>query len=210
MRSVHVLRILLVLSILTLAAVPARGQSGNKTFSRLYVGVEAGRQHVIGGSLVDGVDTLQDDSRTVVTVFGGLRGQIGGLVLGAELGLGRTDGDLVLQEPGRLLTVDYKNNSQWNWTLNAGHTLDAKTLVFGYVSEVTRKFDVTILRAGQRTMQGDEQGLLRFGAGVERVLAGPLRLRATAGTSRADFGGRQTNVEIGKRLDAAVGVVFQF
>jgi len=189
---------------------PVCGQASDRAFHGVYAGIEVGRQHVIGGSLVDQVDTLQEDSRVVASVFGGVRGQFRGFVLGAELGFGRTDGDLVLSEPSRLLTIDYKNDSQWHWTLNAGHTIGPRTLLFGYVSEVTRKFDVTILRATITTGQQDEQGLLRFGGGVEQRLTGPLRLRATIGTSRADFGGRETNIAIGKRLDAAIGVVIQF
>lgn len=193
-----------------LSAGAASAQSGRGPFSGLYFGVDVGKQHVIGGSLVDAVDTLQEDSRVVASVFGGLRGQFQGFVVGAQLGFGRTDGDLVLSEPSRLLTVDYKNDSQWHWTLNAGHTIGPRTLLFGYLSEVTREFDVTILRAGVTTEQHDEQGLLRFGGGIEQRLAGPLRLRATLGTSRADFGDRQTNIEIGRRLDASIGFVLQF
>jgi len=193
-----------------LFAGSASAQSGRGSFSGLYVGAEIGKQHVIGGSLVDNVDTLQEDSRVVAAVFGGLRGQFQGFVLGAELGFGRTDGDLILSDPARLLTIDYKNDSQWHWTLNAGHTVGPRTLLFGYVSEVTRDFDVTILRAGLTSEQQDEQGLLRFGGGIEQRITGPLRLRATIGTSRADFGDRQTNIEIGKRVDASIGFVIQF
>ncbi|MGE0863153.1 MAG: hypothetical protein AB7P34_04555 [Vicinamibacterales bacterium] len=198
------------LMMIGLLAGSASAQSGRGPFSGLYVGADAGRQHIIGGSLVDDVDTLQEDSRIVASVFGGVRGQFRGFVLGAELGFGRTDGDLVLADSSRQLTVDYINDSQWNWTLNAGHTIGPRTLLFGYVSEVTRQFDVTLLRAGVTTEQRDEQGLLRFGGGIEQRIAGPLRLRATIGTSRADFGDRQTNIEIGRRLDASIGLVLQF
>lgn len=203
-------RLAAVVMMASLFAGSASAQSGRGPFSGLYVGAEAGRQHVIGGSLVDEVDTLQEDSRVVASVFGGLRGQFQGFVLGAELGFGRTDGDLILSEPSRLLTIDYLNDSQWNWTLNVGHTIGSRTLLFGYVSEVTRKFDVTIRRAGVTTEQQDEQGLLRFGGGIEQRIAGPLRLRGTIGTSRADFGDRETNTEVGRRVDVSIGVVLQF
>lgn len=203
-------RIAAAVMMVGLFAGSASAQSGRGPFSGLYVGAEAGRQHVIGGSLVDEVDTLQEDSRVVATVFGGLRAQFQGFVLGAELGFGRTDGDLILSEPSRLLTIDYQNDSQWHWTLNAGHTIGSRTLLFGYVSEVTRKFDVTILLAGVTTEQQDEQGLLRFGGGIEQRIAGPLRLRGTIGTSRAGFGDRETNIEVSKRVDASIGFVLQF
>lgn len=196
----------LVLVVVSMSSVAAQSRG----FAGLYFGVDAGPQQVIGGSLVDGVDTLQEDTRVVVTFFGGLRGQFRGFVIGGELGYGRTDGDLILSEPSRLLTVDYKNDSQWNWTLTGGHTIGANTLVFGYLSEVTRNFDVTIRLGGGTTEQQDEQGLLRFGAGVEQRLTGPLRLRVTAGSSRADFGDRVTNIDVKRRFEAAVGVVLQF
>ena len=192
--------------LLILAADFAEAQ----TFRGPYVGVDLGRQHFIGGSLVDGIDTLQEDSRLVVSVFGGARAQIARVVFGGELGLGLTDGDLSLTDQLRSLTVDYRNGSQWHWALQAGVVAGTKTLVFGYLSEVTRKFDVTITRPGVTTPQQDEQGMLRFGAGVEYRLTGPLHLRVTAGSARADFGDRATNIPIDKRLEVAAGVVVQF
>lgn len=207
-----VLRSARLASLAALLALVSAATAGAQSpaFSGLYFGVDAGPQHVIGGSLVDGVDTLQEDSRVVATLFGGLRAQFSGFVIGGELGYGRTDGDLVLSDPSRLLTVDYQNNSQWNWTLTGGHTLGAKTLIFVYVSEVTRTFDVSILLAGQTIEQQDEQGLLRFGGGIEQRLTGPLRVRATVGSSRADFGDRLTNIEVGRTIDAAIGLVVRF
>lgn len=208
LRTARFAGLLTVLAVLPVSSADA--QSRPRSFSGLYAGVDAGSQQIIGGSLVDGVDTLQEDSRVVVTFYAGLRAQLSGFVIGGELGYGRTDGDLVLTDPARLLTVDYNNNSQWNWTLNGGHTIGGRTLLFGYLSEVTRQFDVSVVLGGRVIAQQDEQGLLRFGAGIEQQLTGPLRLRATAGSSRADFGDRATNIEPGRRLEAAVGVVIQF
>lgn len=190
--------------VLLFASSPTFAQS----FSGPYVGVETGMQHLIGGSLVNGVDTLQDDSRLVSSIFGGLRVQSRGFVIGGELGRGRTDGDLRLEE--RSFTVDYRNGSQWHWTLQAGRTVAARTLVFGYVSEVTRAFDVTITQSGQTVAQEDEQGMLRFGAGLEWRLTGLLHLRATAGTSRANFGERPLNKTVGRRAELSAGIVVQF
>lgn len=191
---------------LIVAASAAHAQ----TFSGPYAGLEFGRQHVIGGSLVDGVDTLQEDSRLVSSGFAGLRVQAARFVVGGELGVGRMDGDLRLTDPARALAVDYLNDGQWHWGLQAGYAVRDHTLLFAYLSEVTRTFDVTITRSGLTTPQQDEQGLLRFGAGLEQRVAGPLHLRVTAGTSRADFGGRPTNLTIGRRLEAAGGLVVQF
>lgn len=190
----------------TLASTPATAQ----TFSGAYAGIDAGRQHVIAGALVDDIDTLADDIRVVTSIFGGLRRQFGGVVVGGEIGVGRMDGDLRLEEPARGLVVDYAGDSQWHWALSAGHTLGARTLVFGYLSEVTRTFDVSVAGPAATFTQEDEQGLLRFGLGVEQIVSGPLRLRVTAGTSLADFGGRRTNIEISRKLEASAGLVWQF
>jgi hypothetical protein len=181
-----------------------------QSFSGPYAGLEFGSQHVIGGSLVDGVDTLQQDTRLVVSAFAGLRLQVSRFVAGGELGIGRMDGDLILNDAARGVVVDYRNDSQWHWGLHAGFAAGARTLLFAYVSEVTRDFDVTITRNNSSTAQGDEQGLLRFGGGIEQRLYGPLQLRVTAGSSRADFGDRVTNIDIDRRIELAAGLVIQF
>jgi hypothetical protein len=199
-----------VLLLTAVSASTVSAQSPGRAFNGPYIGADVGRQQVIGGALVDGLDTLQEDPRVVVSIFGGLRGQIAGFALGGELGFGRTDGDLVLEDPGRFLAVDYANSAQWHWMLTGGHTIGARTLLFGYLSEVSRDFDVSIRRSGAVTAQQDSQGLLRFGAGVEHAFAGPFALRVSAGTSRADFGDRQTNIEIGRHLEMSLGVVIQF
>lgn len=195
-------------SVLFLGCLLVSASAFAQDFSGPYVGLEASRQHLIGGSLVDGIDTLQDDSRLVVSVFGGLRVQTRGFVVGGELGRGLTDGDLRLEQAA--FSVDYRNGSQWHWALHAGPTIGDRTLVFGYLSEVTRAFDVTISQSGQTTAQEDEQGMLRFGAGIEQQLSTRLRLRLTAGSSRADFGDRTTNKVIGRRLEIGGGLVVQF
>ena len=53
-------------------------------------------------------------------MFGGLRGQFGPLVIGGDLGYGRSDGDLHLDETDSQLTIDYANDSQWHWAIHAG------------------------------------------------------------------------------------------
>lgn len=173
-----------------------------------YLAVDVGQQHVIGGSLVDGVDTLQDDVRAVTSLSAGLRGRLGRLMFGGELGRGWLDGRLERRDPGT--TVQYDTSSQWHWALTAGAAVSDSTLIYVYVSEVTRAFDVTITRSGGAAEQDDEQGLLRVGVSAERRLRGPLRARVAAGTSRADFGGRQTNIEPRRRMEVSLGLVWQF
>lgn len=173
-----------------------------------YLAVDLGRQQLIGGSLVDDVDTLQEDVRGVTSLSAGLRARLGRLAFGGELGRGWFDGRLERRDPGT--TVRYDSSSQWQWTITAGSTVGDATVVSLYLSEVTRTFDVTITRLGGVTDQNDEQGLLRFGVSIERRLRGPLRARASVGTSRADFGDRVTNIEPGRRLELSVGLVWQF
>lgn len=190
--------------VLVLGTAPAVAQN----FSGPFAGIEAGWLHVIGGSLVDGVDTLQDDSRLVVAAFAGLRVQARGFVIGGEVGRGWTDGNLRLDAAP--IVIDYRNGSQWHWGLQAGYAVGDRTLLFGYVSEVTRQFDVSITQSGQTTSQQDEQGLLRYGAGLERRLSKFLHVRVMAGTARADFGERPTNIDIGRRFELTGGLVLQF
>lgn len=173
-----------------------------------YVAVDGGRQQVIAGALVDGLDTLQEDVRTVTSLNGGWRVGLARLVVGAELGRGWFDGALERRDAATV--VRYEGGSQWHWGLSAGLRLGGATLVYAYLSEVTRAFDVTIAQPGGTVAQQDEQGLLRFGAGVERRLRGPLAVRATAGTSRADFGDRPTNIDPRRRLEASLGLVWRF
>ncbi len=203
MRST-VLKLLLFVVLLTSRAASAQ------TFSGPYAGVEFGRQHIIGGSLVNGVDTLQEDSRLVTSFFGGFRVEVKRFVVGGDAGIGLMDGDLSLNDPAQALSVDYRAGSQWHWALHAGYAVRPATLVFGYLSEVTRSFDVTVTQSGHATPQEDEQGMLRFGGGVEQRLRGPLHLRVTAGTSRADFGGQPTNIDVNRRFEFGAGLVLQF
>lgn len=198
-------------SIFLFVTVTAQAQSSRAVFSGPYLGIDFGRQHLIGGSLVNGVDILQEDSRAVASFYAGLRVQFaGGFVIGGEAGIGKTDGDLALSNPAGQLQVDYSNHQQTYWGLQLGHTLDRDWLVFGYLAEVTRNFDVTIRQAQQTFKQTDEQGILRFGAGVDFKTKMPLLLRTTLGSARADFGNRVTNIDIKKKLEASIGVAWQF
>ena len=197
----------------TIFTTPAAAPAQEEAFIGFYGGVEAGRQNIVGGSLVDGVDVLTQDTRTVLGVHGGWRYQFGfGLVIGAEASLGRTDGDLQLSDSANELVINYQNSAQNTLGLLGGFTLGAKKswLLFGYIGEATRKFEVSIERRGRKFQQQDEQGMLRYGAGVEKRLIRYLHLRASAGTGRADFGDRQTNIEVEKKLEIAIGALVQF
>lgn len=192
--------------------IPACVFAQDKMFSGLYAGVEVGRNEIIGGSRVDNVDFLSQDSRAVVGFQGGWRHQFGmGLVVGVEGSLGLMDGTLNLSEPASQLDITYENNRQTTIGLTGGFAFgaDKRWLLFAYISEATRNFDVTINQAGAMFAQKDEQGMLRYGIGVERQFIGPLNLRLSVGTGRADFGDRQTNIDVQRRLEFAVGALLQ-
>lgn len=198
-----------------LAAWPATSiaQPTEKAFTGLYIGAEAGALNVIGGALVDGVDTLAQDTRAAVTGIVGGRYQFANrLVLGAEFGVGWEDGHLTTDVAGTGAHVDYANSMHTRIGGTVGMALGAsrRTHVFGYLNELSRSFDVTITQAGVVTTQQDEQGLLRYGGGVEQQIARRLTLRATAGSSRADFGDRATNITPTRPLEAAIALLFRF
>lgn len=209
----------LLAALVTVAAgvhgtTPAFAQAGSRgLFTGIYLGADAGRVNVIGGSLVSGVDTLAQDSRAALTFFGGGRYEFPArIVAGVELALGLEDGDLRLEDPASGVGVDYRNRTHVRYGGILGLVVGTarRTMVFGYVSENARTFDVTIRQAGQSVGQVDEQGLLRYGAGIEHAIGRRLGLRATVGSSRADFGGRPTNIVVEKPLDLSVGLVVRF
>lgn len=196
-----------------LAAGTASAQPSEKSFSGLYGGAEAGVLNIIGGSLVNGVDTLAQETRAAMTIVVGGRYQFANrLVIGVEFGAGWEDGDLSLDDASSGTRVEYANDTHTRIGGTVGVVLGAsrRTHVFGYLNELSRSFDVTITQATGTTTQQDEQGLLRYGGGVEQRIAPRLTLRATVGSSRADFGGRPTNITPDRPLEAAVGVLFRF
>lgn len=130
-----------------------------------------------------------------------------GPVIGAELGIGRLNGTLQHRDSTASLTINYDTKSQRHWGLLAGYGLgrDRSSMIFGYVSEVSRDFDVSIVDNGQHYRQGDGQGLLRFGVGVEQRAGRMGAIRASLGTSRADFGDRRTNMVPRRPLELLIG-----
>jgi hypothetical protein len=200
-----------VTALIVLAASSAWA-ADERPFRGLYGGVDYSRQNIVGGSLVNGVDILQHDTRRAIDFFGGTRYQFHfGLVFGAEAGYGLTDGDLRLSDPASQLAIDYANDSQWFYGLQIGWAFGPRRswMAFAYLSEVSRDFDVTIQTRGQTFRQSDEQGMLRYGGGLEWRLAGPLGLRASLGSARADFGGRRTNIDVDDELELSVGLIVQ-
>lgn len=185
-----------------------------KWFDGFYVGANVGSQNLFGGSLVEGKDILAQESRFVAEAFTGFRKQLlkGRLLIGAELQLGFTDGDLMYDDPSRPLKISYENNFQSGYGLTAGGVLGKRKNVLAYIYafETERKFDVAIRDAFGSYKQKDEQGMLKYGIGIEGHVWKGLNARAAFGRLRVDFGDLETNINVEDKWDVAVGVVYQF
>lgn len=188
-------------------------QAETRRFHGPYLGAEISRQQVIAGSFVSGTDFLAEDGRFVGELVGGLRGQLPfGLVIGAELGYGVYNGDLSFDDPANSLAIRYDGGGQFTYGGTVGWAVGRKRefLIYAYVKETKRSFDVAVSTATDNFTQDDKQGILRFGAGVEKHIAGPLQLRASLGTGRADFGDQTTNIDPNSKIEAALGLIVQF
>jgi hypothetical protein len=193
------------------AQSPGADDRGRRlAFDGPYVGISIGLHNIIGGALVGGVDFLAQDSRPAIMLFAGWRTEFdNGFVLGLEGGIGFEDGDLRLDDPSGL-SIDYRNNFQLRYGGQVGWRTSDRSLVFAYLSETKRDFDVSGSGPGGSFTQTDGQGLLRYGLGVDYDLRGPFDLRATIGSSRADFGYRPLNRKPDKPIDFEVGLVSGF
>ncbi|MBM3512134.1 MAG: porin family protein [Alphaproteobacteria bacterium] len=182
-------------------------------FDGPYVGLDAARQNTIAGALVAGIDTLAQSTRSVASINAGYRMAFsGGVVAGVERNYGLTDGDLKLDDTANRLTIDYANSRQYGFGIQGGYAFGAEsgTLVFAYLSETKRSFDVTIRRPLGVGTQRDKQRLLRYGVGLEQQVSGAFSIRGLIGLSRADFGSRRTNIDPSDKVDLAFGVAYQF
>ncbi|MCB0519721.1 MAG: hypothetical protein H6577_02390 [Lewinellaceae bacterium] len=186
----------------------------DRHFDGLYLGANAGSQNLFGGSFVDGVDVLAQESRFVAELFTGFRKQFlkGRMLAGAEVQIGFTDGNLTYHDPSKPLTIHYKNNFQHGFGLTLGAVFFKKKnlLVFAYAFETKRTFDVAIRDAIGSYKQTDEQGMLKYGLGTELHLWKGLNARATLGRLRVDFGDLVTNIDVEDKWDVTVGVSYQF
>jgi hypothetical protein len=193
-----------------LAPLPTALGAQSRDFHGVYLGAEVGREDFIGGSFVDGVDFLAQDTKRVASLVAGVRYQTAvGIVVGAEGTWGSTDGDLTLEDPANDLRIDYANDTQTSIGGMLGFAAGS-VLLFAHASEVTRHFDVRVTRGGGAFDQKDEQGMLRYGIGVEATVVPSLQLRLEGGFGRADFGDARTNIEPERPLQLALGVMYQF
>ena len=198
--------------VLGLAALPGALAAQDRSFHGLYLGVEAAREDFIGGSFVNGTDFLAQETRTVVSLVAGARYQTSiGIVVGAEGTRGWTDGDLALEDPANDLSIEYANGSQTSLGGMVGYATGASksVLIFAWASEVTRNFDVRAVQSGTSFIQEDEQGMLRYGLGIEVAAVRYLRLRFKIGKGRADFGDAITNITPENPLQVGLLVALQ-
>jgi len=170
-----------------------------QAFDGLYVGVSVSLHNVIGGALVSGVDVLVQETRPAVTFFGGYRKEFG-----------FEDGDLEFREPTNSLAIDYANNTHWRYGGYIGFKASEETMLFAYLNETKRDFEVSGRGILGNFTQNDGQGLLGYGVGVEYGGLGAVNLRGTIGSSRADFGGRRTNIEPDKPIEVSLGALYPF
>ena len=199
--------------LITVAGPLAHAAERPASFSGPYAGFDVASQNTIAGALIAGVDTLAQANRGVASLALGYRHQFaGGFVAGLEGNFGLTRGDLHHQDATNGLTIDYENSTQYALGGTLGYAFGAarETLIYAYISETKRSFDVTVRGPLGVGNQKDEQGLLRFGLGVERRTSERLSLRASVGTSRADFGDRRTNFDPKAKIDFSVGAIWQF
>jgi hypothetical protein len=199
---------------LALVLLPAGAEAQERPFRGFFAGVEVAKEDFIGGSSVDGIDFLAQETRGVVSLAAGVRYEtLSGAVVGVEGTLGFTDGDLTLTDVGRNLRVEYANDQQTSLGALLGYSVRVQRpwLLFAYASEVTRKFDVTVTPGTSPSFeQQDEQGMLRFGVGAEVRARDGLHVRCRIGTGRADFDDARTNITPKKRVQFGVGATYQF
>lgn len=194
------------LALLALAPLPFGAAAAEGTRVGVFVAAEHGLQQLIGGAQYAGIDMLAADVRAVTSFAFGMRFEVGGWTFGGDLGFGQTDGKLRLEDPAIPLTIRYRNNSQVQFGLHLGRRLREDWLVYGYLSEASRDFDVTLTDGSGSFQQSDGQGILRFGVGVERPINRLFSWRAALGSARAKFDG-PTNIDPDRELELALGII---
>jgi len=196
------------------ATLKAQTNDFHKHFDGFYLGAAAGSQNLFGGSFVGGIDVLAQESRFVAEVSAGFRKQLfkAKFLLGLEFQVGFTDGNLMHADPEQQLEITYKNKTQSGIGITTGAALGNRKniLLFGYANETTRKFEVSIKEQGERYQQKDEQGMLKYGLGVEVRLYKGLNARFSCGRLRVDFGDQVTNINVEDKWDIMGGFVYQF
>ena len=191
----------------------AASDASESIFDGIYLGAALSAGNVWGGSQVGGVDVLAEDQRVVAEFSIGWRHAVfDNWVVGVEIQAGVLDGDLHHETDSAGLSIDYANDSQYGFGVNAGRILGSgrRHLLYAYAYETKRDFDVTIDHPSFGIFtQSDRQGFLRYGLALETAWSESLRTKLAVVTYRVDFGDALTNIDIGSDLDISVGLVYQ-
>lgn len=213
MNQMNIKNIRIAILLLLFLLVKVTGFTQTK-FKGFYSGALAGSQNIFGGSYVEGRDVLAQKSGFVIEFPIGFRLQAlkQSMVLGLEFSLGFTDGDLLHTDDPKPLTIKYSNSFQRGFGGMAGWVPGRKKnlLVFAYLNETKRKFEVEIRDRHGVYKQKDKQGMLKYGLGMEWPITKFLHIRGSAGLMRVDFGERITNINVEDKADVMAGLIFQF
>ena len=191
----------------------AQNEQPNLDQSGFYLGINFGSQNVFGGSFVNDMDILAQESKFVSEISAGYRWQFlnNRLIAGFEGHIGFTDGQLMHEDPSEPLTIDYKNNFQSGKGIILGINLGAKRdwIIYGYLNETKRKFDVAISQDPWNFTQTDKQGMLRYGIGLEKTIYKQFNLRTSFGALNVDFGDLETNIDVEDNYDFTIGFIYR-
>ena len=206
------LSVLTALTVVMTALSPiAQANEPGPRYQGVYTGISIGKQNYFGGAFLDDLDVLSQKSARLIDLSAGWRTPLSeGWVLAIEGAYGIADGNLFLQNAN--YTIDYQNEYQLSGGLIAGKIVgQAKNwMLFAYSYFTLRKFDIQISSATGSFSQQDEQGVWRYGLGLERRLLKNWSVRASLGQTYVDLGGLKTNIEVNDKADAMIGLVYQF
>ena len=191
-----------------------QGSDTMKYFNGPYIGFNIGIQNVFGGSFVNDMDILAQESKFVAELLAGYRVQFlkNRLVTGLEFSVGFLDGSLEHNDMNEPLYIKYDNTFQYSYGGTIGIPVDKRRryMVFGYMNETKRKFDVAISQPPYNYTQQDKQGMLKYGIGLEVLVYKSIHIIAKFGKLSVDFGESETNIDVEDKYDFTVGANFQF
>ena len=134
------------------------------------------------------------------------------MVTGLEYSVGFLNGNLEHNSPSESLFIKYENSFQSSIGINIGVALgeQRRYMLFGYLNETKRKFDVDINQYHYHYTQRDKQGMLKYGIGLELSVIKRINLKVTFGGLRVDFGELETNIDVDDKYDFTFGINYQF
>lgn len=208
---------LLLLAGLTLLPINLQAQeaSDDKKFDGIYLSSSVGIQNIFGGALIDELDLLAQKSGFVLETSLGYRRQFAKerMLVGVELQFGLTNGDLTETDIRNQSKVTYENSSQGGYGLTIGGILGKSRglLVFGYLNNTRRNFDIEITETdGRAYTQKDGQVFIRYGIGAEFPVWRRFHIKASFGSVITDYGDLTISQSVDDKMDFNLGATFQF